>query len=168
MLEVDQAGDTGAEADALLTTRKRLALIVRTADCAPIALAAAEGVVAVAHGGWHGLLRGVFEATAASMRSLGATEIQAGLGPCIHPCCYEFGKGDLDAVAAVLGETVRAEDSNGRPALDLPAAVRAAGERAGVDLIFESSLCTGCEAERFWSHRVRRDTERQGVLAWLN
>lgn len=155
-------------ADALVTARDDIALLVRTADCAPIALAAPEGVVAVAHGGWRGLVGGIVEATIEAMRDLGAREIHAGLGPCIHPCCYEFGSSELAEVAAALGPDVRAEDAKGRVALDLPAAVRAALEGAGVALVFESGECTGCAADRFWSHRVRGEAERQGVLAWLN
>ncbi|HUR49508.1 MAG TPA: polyphenol oxidase family protein [Acidimicrobiales bacterium] len=165
---VADAADSGQQADALVTVRNDLSLLVRTADCAPIAMAAPEGVVAVAHGGWRGLIAGVIEATTTTMREHGARQIQAGLGPCIHPCCYEFGSSDLDEAVSVLGDSLRAEDASGRPALNLPAAVRAALERAGVELIFESGSCTGCEANRFWSHRVRGDIERQGVLAWLN
>lgn len=160
--------DSGQEADALVTVRDDLAMMVRTADCAPIALAAPEGVVAVAHGGWRGLVAGVVAATATTMRELGARQIHAGLGPCIRPCCYEFGAVELDEVASALGESVRAEDAQGRPALNLPAAVRASLESAGVDLVFESGSCTGCESDRFWSHRRRGEAERQGVLAWLN
>ena len=166
-MEVDGPGDTGAEADALVTTRRALALIVRTADCAPIALAAAEGVVAVAHGGWRGLLAGVLDETAAAMRARGATRIEAALGPCIHPCCYEFGP-ELDDIAAVFGDGVRGRDSTGGPSLDLPATVRAAAARAGVELVYESDTCTACDVAGFWSHRASGDVERQGVLAWLN
>ena len=165
---VTEPGDTGREADALVTAQKGMALMVRTADCAPIALAAPEGVVAVAHGGWRGLVAGVLQSTAEAMRALGASRIHAGVGPCIRSGCYEFGSTDLDEVARSLGESVRAETLDGRPALDLPAAVRAAAQQAGVELVYESADCTACAADRFWSHRARGDAERQGVLAWLS
>lgn len=165
-------GDTHLEADALVTREKAVALMVRTADCAPIALAAEEGVVGVCHGGWNGLMAGVLGATVEAMRRLGGTRIEAALGPCIRPCCYEFGPRDLDTVAAEFGETVRSEDARGNPALDLPAVVRSAAERAGAELVLDSGLCTSCAAvdgsHLFWSHRMRKDQERQGVLAWLN
>lgn len=168
MVVVRDLADSGREADALVTVRDDLALTVRTADCAPIAMASPEGVVAVAHGGWRGLVAGVVEATAAAMRELGARQIQAGLGPCIQPCCYEFGAPELADVVETLGAVVRSEDSAGKTALDLRAAVRVATERAGVELVFQSPSCTGCDADEFWSHRRRGDTDRQGVLAWLN
>ena len=33
-------------------------------------------------------------------RRLGATRVEAALGPCIRPGCYEFGRADLDRVVA--------------------------------------------------------------------
>lgn len=162
----------GEEADALVTAHPEVALMVRTADCAPMALAAAEGIVGVAHGGWRGLLAGVVDSACDAMRQLGATKIELALGPCIHPCCYPFSAPDLDPVADAFGERVRSRDRRGSPALDLPAAVTAAAERAGADMTFVDSRCTGCAevdgAPVFWSHRVRKEIERQGVVAWLN
>ena len=162
----------GEEADALVTARRDVALMVRTADCAPMALAAGEGVVGVAHGGWRGLVAGVVSATCEAMRGLGSSKIEVALGPCIHPCCYQFSNEHLDSVAEVLGDSVRGHDRQRGPALDLPAAVQAAVELAGGELTFVDPRCTGCtEADgspQFWSHRLRQDTERQAVIAWLN
>lgn len=162
----------GEEGDALVTTNPEVALMVRTADCAPMALAAAEGVVGVAHGGWRGLLDGVVDSTCNAMRELGATRIEVALGPCIHPCCYRFSPEDLDSVAEALGDPVRSQDRDGAPALDVPAAVAAAVVRAGAELTFVDSRCTGCAEEdgvpSFWSYRARQEAQRQAVLAWLN
>src|SRR5690606_13562096 len=53
-------------ADALVTTRRGLALGVLTADCAPVLFADAEaGVIGAAHAGWRGAIGGVCEATLA-------------------------------------------------------------------------------------------------------
>ncbi|MBW3536373.1 MAG: polyphenol oxidase family protein [Actinobacteria bacterium] len=173
VLVVGSPGEhVGEEADALVTTNPEVALMVRTADCAPMALAAAEGVIGVTHGGWRGLLGGVVESTCTAMRRLGASRIELALGPSIRPCCYCFSSDDLDSVAEVLGESVRSHDRHGRPALDLPAAVAAAVARAGAELTFADPRCTGCAevdgTPSFWSHRVRQDAERQAVVAWLN
>lgn len=173
MLVVGGPGErVGEEGDALVTTCPEVALMVRTADCAPMALAAAEGVVAVAHGGWRGLLAGVLDSTCSAMRALGATRIEVALGPCIHPCCYPFSPGDLDSVAAMLGDSARAHDRHGDPALDLPAAVAAAVGRAGAEITFADPRCTACHevdgGPSFWSHRARGEAERQAVVAWLN
>ena len=79
------------EADGLVTALTGVGLGIRTADCAPVLLWSPEGVLGAAHGGWGGLEVGIIGAVARSMTDLGATTIDATLGPCIGPECYEFG-----------------------------------------------------------------------------
>jgi YfiH family protein len=166
VLLVDSPGaHAGDEADALVTATPGCVLSVQVADCAPVALVA-DGVVGVAHAGWRGLAEGVLPATADAMRGLGAERIEARLGPCIHPGCYEFGADDLEAVVARLGPEVRATTHAGAPALDLPAAVRASLAGAGVEVVADAGTCTACSAA-LWSHRASGDRERQAVVAWL-
>ena len=156
------AGDVG---DALVSADPGAVLAVLTADCAPIALASEEGVVGAVHAGWRGLRAGVVDAAVGAMRDLGATEVVAALGPCVHAECYEFSDADLDAVAADLGDGVRGVTAEGRPALDVPAAVRAALDRAGARLVHDVDVCTACSTEHY-SHRARRELERQAVVVW--
>jgi hypothetical protein len=99
------------------------------------------------------------------MRSLGATTVVAGLGPCIGPCCYEFSAADLDALVAVCGAEVASRTTWGRPSLDLRAAVRGQLSRSGVMLAVGSTPCTMCEPGYF-SHRGRADEARQALLVW--
>ncbi|MBO0692934.1 MAG: polyphenol oxidase family protein [Acidimicrobiaceae bacterium] len=153
------------EADAIVTACRGAALAILTADCAPVAFSSPEGIIGVAHAGWRGIAAGVLEATAARMTDLGATDVTAVLGPCIHPCCYEFGAADLAVLAARFGTGVEALDRQGRPALDVPAAVAAALEGAGVRLAEVIDVCTGC-SPRHWSWRARQDTERQAGVVW--
>jgi YfiH family protein len=152
--------------DALVTTDVNRALGIWVGDCAPVALVADEGVVAAAHAGWRGLAAGVLGETAAAMRSLGATRIDAVVGPCIHAECYEFGTGDLFALASRFGLSVTATTSWGTPALDLPAAVRSALTAEQVTVIDVATPCTACD-DRYWSHRRRGDRERHGMAVWL-
>ena len=162
----DRATDTAdTDADALMTTESGVALAVRTADCAPVAFAA-EGVVAVAHAGWQGLTAGVLAQTVAAMRAKSDGRVIAALGPCIHAECYEFSPHDLDFVASRLGDGVRGVTAEGRPALDVPAAVRAALAAKDVELIHDEQVCTACSG-RHWSHRARRDVQRQATVVWL-
>lgn len=163
---VDAPGaEAGVQADAAVTTTQGAALAILTADCAPVAFSSAEGVSGVAHAGWRGLRGGVLEATARAMRDLGATEIEAVLGPCIHPCCYEFGADDLATMAVRFGSVVRSVDRAGRLALDVPAAVEVALEAAGVELVGQVSTCTACFG-RHWSWRARQDAQRQATVVW--
>ena len=88
---VDRPGAcTAEEADAAVTTCTGAALVIRTADCAPVGLGSPEGVVGAVHAGWRGLMAGVVEEAVEVMRSLGATEVTAALGPCIAPHAYRF------------------------------------------------------------------------------
>jgi YfiH family protein len=166
VIHVDRAGSgAGETVDAAVTASDDTALAVLTADCAPIALVSGEGVLGVVHAGWRGLVAGVVEAAVTSMRDMGATEVSAVVGPCIHPECYEFGPADLDTVSRRLGATVRATASTGRPALDLPAAVRAALRTAGVASVDAVDECTAC-SPAYDSHRARAEAERQAVVVW--
>jgi YfiH family protein len=172
VVDVTRPGEhAGEEADAAVTTHPDAVLCVLTADCAPISLTSAEGVRGVAHAGWKGLADGVVAATVAAMRDRGATRIEAALGPCIHPSCYEFSPADLDTVVAALGEHVRSRTAEGTPALDLPGAVRRALLDAGVELVEDPDVCTACDADddgtpRWFSHRARGDEERQALVQW--
>jgi YfiH family protein len=166
VVTVDRAGGpTGQDADALVTTVDGVVLAVFTADCAPVALSSPEGVVGVAHAGWRGLARGVIDRTVDAMRAQGATSVSAALGPCIRAGCYEFGPRDLDEVAAVLGDGVRATTTWGTPSLDLAAAVATALCRAGAVLAADAGACTAC-SETWFSHRARGETARQATLVW--
>jgi len=167
VVTVHGPGDgAGSKADASVTADPGSVLAVLAADCAPVALASPEGVIAVVHAGWRGLAGGVLQRAVDAVRGLGATDLSAALGPCIHAECYEFGAAELDAVAAALGDGVRSKTARGRPALDVPASVRAALAIAGVDGLLDVDVCTACSTDYF-SWRARRDTGRQALVAWL-
>ena len=166
VIEVDRPGDgVGRPGDALVSRAGGVALAVLTADCAPVVFASPDGVIGVAHAGWRGLVGGVVEATVVAMRELGATSIQAALGPCIRSECYTFGPADLDRAVARLGEAVRAVTADGAPALDIAAGVGVAVRRAGAELVADTGVCTACSADH-WSWRARADTARQATVVW--
>jgi YfiH family protein len=166
VLVVDRPGAfDGVIGDALVTDVDDTVLGIWVGDCAPVALVGDTGVLGAAHAGWKGIERGVLQATVATMRRLGCAEIDAVLGPCIHPCCYEFGAADLERLADRFGGSVVARTREDMPALDVVAAVRAALGEVGVRLD-DRSVCTGCAADRFYSHRARRDSGRQVMAVW--
>jgi YfiH family protein len=137
------------EADGQVTTAPAVAAMVLVADCLPVALAGPERV-GVVHAGWRGLAAGVLEEGVAACGA-----VAAAIGPGIGPCCYEVG----DDVRAVFGTSERT--------LDLKAIARSRLEAAGVGEVHDCSLCTSCDAERFFSHRRDRGvTGRQAGLAW--
>jgi polyphenol oxidase len=166
VVTVDGPGAAAGEsADASVGTSPGVALAVLTADCAAVGFGSPEGVFGVAHAGWKGLRAGVIEATVTTMRRLGATRVEAVLGPCIHPCCYPFGVEDLDRVASRLGPEVRAVDRQGQPALDLPAGVRIALHASGAALVGDAATCTSCSPD-YWSWRQSGADRRQAMVVW--
>jgi YfiH family protein len=139
------------EADAQATAEPGLAPLVMVADCLPIALSGPGGV-AMVHAGWRGLAGGIV--TRAELVRAEA----AAIGPGIGPCCYEVGEEVLAEFADLEGVAV------GRM-LDLTAVATRLLERAGVEQILASGLCTSCNPELLFSHR--RDGERTGRQAGL-
>lgn len=158
---------TGIEGDGLCTAAAAAPISVRVADCAPVVLADPGGFVAVLHAGWRGLMAGVIGEGVAAMRGLGADAMVAVLGPCIRPARYEFGAADLDRVADRFGPTVVGVTDQGRPALDLPAAVESALAEHAIGVVAVLGGCTAGEADRRWSHRARAERRRQAVVAWI-
>jgi polyphenol oxidase len=160
----------GARADGAVTAHPDAALGIWVGDCAPVALVAdgsdGHAVIGAFHAGWRGLAAGVLDEAVAAMRRLGASDVTAVIGPCVHAECYEFGADDLDRLAAGFGPSVRGETSWGTPALDVPAALAVACERAGVAVAGHGAACTACAADRYWSHRARGDRERHGMVVW--
>jgi polyphenol oxidase len=138
------------------------AIAVWAADCAPLVLFAPDGTPTGCHAGWRGLAAGVVDVAV----SVCGSPVVAVLGPCIHPCCYEFALPELERVAAGIGvgrDRIAASTSGGSLALDIPTAVALVLAARGIDLDVVGP-CTGCD-DRWFSHR-RGDSGRQAVVAW--
>lgn len=152
-------------ADALVTDVAGAVLGIWVGDCAPVALVSASGRIGAVHAGWRGVEAGVLERAVEAMRRVADEPVEAALGPCIHPCCYEFGQSDLQRLADRFGWSVSSLTSDGRRALDMPAAVRASLAEVGVPVV-DHGQCTGCTPERYWSHRARGERGRQVMAVW--
>jgi copper oxidase (laccase) domain-containing protein len=153
------------EGDALVTDDDGLALALLGADCALVAMASPEGVRAVAHVGWRGLMAGVIGETATAMRRMGATEIEACSSPAIHAECYAFSPVDLEPIVARFGHEVASRTRDAAPALDLPAALAIDCARSGLHLGRALAGCTACDP-RFYSWRARQDHARHALVCF--
>jgi polyphenol oxidase len=153
------------EADAAVTTTRGLPLAVITADCAPVAIAC-DDAVGIVHAGHRGLELGVIEAAVTALRVIGHGSVRAFLGPCIRADRYEFGADDLARLVARLGPEVEGRTLDGRPALDIPAAVRVALGRCDVTDIADAGTCTAASSEYF-SYRRDGVTGRQATIVVL-
>lgn len=126
------------------------ALAVLAADCVPVLFAdPAARVIAAAHAGRVGLFGGMLDATVAAMRTRGAKNIHAVIGPAICGSCYEVSP-------AMANDAARAgfpvgTSRWGTPSIDLPGIAAQELQALGVQ-VQTTAWCT-LEDQRFFSHR---------------
>ncbi|MFE0353903.1 peptidoglycan editing factor PgeF [Streptomyces nigra] len=157
------------EVDAIVTTRRGLALAVLTADCVPVLLAdPVAGIAAAAHAGRPGMIAGVVPAAVAAMTRLGAdpARIVARTGPTVCGRCYEVPE-EMRADVAAVEPAAHAETSWGTPAVDVAAGVHAQLTRLGVRDRERSPVCTRESPDHF-SYRRDRTTGRLAGYVWLD
>ena len=159
---VDHVLDQDPTCDGLITTTKGISLAVMVADCIPLLLISQEAVASV-HVGRAGLVNRVAIKALHQMRSLGAIEVHAILGPSICGKCYEV---PFDMQRDVIAEHPRAFSTtrHGTPALDLPAGLIAELTSEGVS--YEASVICTQEDPLYYSHRRDNPTGRfTGVVS---
>jgi YfiH family protein len=150
-------------ADALVTGIPGITLAVMVADCIPLLLASKE-VVAAVHVGRKGLMNSITPATIELMREMGATTIQAIMGPSICGKCYEVSADIYQEVIAVH-PMAKSSTPQGTLSLDLPAALRNVLQEESISIVDEFS-CTVEDTELF-SYRRDGVTGRQAGLVSL-
>ena len=153
------------QVDATVTAEAGLPLAALSADCALIVLADPDAdVIGVAHCGRPGLTAGLVANAVAALRDLGATSIQAVLGPSICGSCYEVPPVMADAVWSAAPAS-RARSREGRPAIDIAAGVAAQLADAGVEVVRRVAGCTR-EDPSLYSYRRDRVTGRMAAIVW--
>lgn len=168
------AGTPHVQADAILTDRPGLTLLMRFADCVPILLHdPVRKVVGIVHAGWQGTVRGVVREAISTMQAAFGSDpanVLAAIGPSIGPDHYEVGPDVIEAVSASFGAAATGLliERQGRTSFDLWAANRLLLEEAGVKYIEVATLCTACHLEDWFSHRAEKGrTGRFGALIAL-
>lgn len=153
-------------ADAVISGRRGMALMVRVADCVPVLFADPDaGLIGAAHAGRAGLLAGVLAATVAALRTRGATALQAWIGPHICGACYEVPADMAQAAAEQLPECA-STTSWGSAAIDLGAG--AAAQLAALDVSVTNLASCTLTSEQLFSHRGDGpQAGRQVGLVWL-
>lgn len=153
-------------ADAMVS--RSLPLAVMVADCIPLVLVgdgSAGPVLGVVHAGRPGLASGVIPAALDQLRTAGATDIHAWLGPSICGRCYEV-PAELRADVAAVVPSAWSTTSWGTPALDLPAGAASQLESEGV-LVEYRGPCT-LETDALYSYRRGRQSGRFAGLVWTH
>ena len=165
-VHVVTAGSEIPTGDALVTAEAGTVLMVRVADCVPILLADPEArVVAAVHAGRPGMVAGVVPAAVAAMRSAGARDLHAWVGPHVCGDCYEVPE-QMRAEASAVVPAAYAETSWGTPALDIGAGVRAQLTDAGVTTV-DASRCTIEDEDLFSYRRQGTASGRLAGLVWV-
>jgi len=150
------------DADAIVANRPNACCVVRTADCLPILLCAADGTeIAAAHAGWRGLAAGIIEETIVAMSTLPA-DLLAWFGPAISQPAFEVGGEVRDAFLATtpLAADAFIRNKRGRWQADLYELAAQRLQLAGVSEVFGGGLCTYEDKARFYSYRRDADTGR--------
>lgn len=169
---IDAAAVQGVpEADACVATHIGVVCAMMTADCLPVLFCDTAGtVVGAAHAGWRGLAAGVLERTVESMRSRGAGEILAWLGPAIGPQQFEVGQDVVDAFVAhdavSRSAFVAIVGRDGKFFADIYQLARLRLAQVGVERVSGGGLCTVSDT-RFYSYRRDKVTGRMASLIWL-
>jgi YfiH family protein len=151
---VDSAPSAPPTADAAVTSRAGLALVVMVADCMPVLIAdPVADVVGAAHAGRGGLAAGVLPHTVAAMAELGARPERcvAVIGPAVCGGCYEVPAALRDEFAEIVPVSA-ATTRTGTPSIDLPAGAVAQLEDVGVGTVRRTDICT-MEDDRYFSYR---------------
>ena len=151
--------------DAIITAQSDLALLILVADCAPILLVDPHAhVFAVVHAGWRGALGGVAANAVRHMETLGAraTDIRAGIGPCL--CAHNLEVGG--EVADLVEDKSVLQASGEKYLLDLRALIQRDLAKSGVKQIETLAICPKDDAD-FFSHRGQNGRAgRFGIVAW--
>jgi polyphenol oxidase len=155
--------DQNPRTDATITALPGICLMVMVADCVPVLLFdPLKRVSAVIHAGWRGTVNFIVQNTIQSMienYGCNPTDIFAGIGPSIGPCCYEVGEDVRNFVIQNFGTSegyLIPQNHTSKLHFDLWYANYKQLTDNGVQPknIETSELCTKCNQDIFYSSRA--------------
>jgi hypothetical protein len=157
-----------AEADAITTRERGLAIGIETADCVPILLIdPMTPAIAAVHAGWRSTVKKIVQKTVAKMQDEFGSDparLIAAIGPAIGPECYEVDEPVMGPVREVFSfwSEIASPRGNGRWGLDLVKLNRMELLQAGLTEInvYSFGLCTACNPDLFYSFRREGRTGR--------
>jgi hypothetical protein len=154
-----RGGAAPLKADAILTDRPEVTLLMRFADCVPVLLHdPVRGAVGMVHAGWLGTVRRVVrEAVLRMVDRFGTNpaDVHAGIGPSIAAHHYPVGPEVVEAFRRSFGADAEAHlsDDAGGTHLDLWSANAHLLRATGVGRIETAGLCSACDLTDWFSHR---------------
>ena len=164
--------------DAVLTSKRGLAVGIKTADCIPILLVdRVARVIGAVHAGWRGTSLQISAKTIQMMKERfhsKPSDILAAAGPAIGSCCYQVDEQvyasflKVDDLCATAFQECK---ETGKWMLDLALVNRMQLMQSGVpeENISSAGICTSCRTDFFFSHRAEKEgTGRQLSFIALN
>jgi YfiH family protein len=154
-------------ADAVVSDRRRICLVIQVADCQAVMLHEPNrNIVANVHSGWRGSVQNIVGQTVETMEKdfdCNPGLIQAGIGPSLGPCCAEF----VNYKDEIPQKYWRYGNSSSY--FDFWAISRDQLLQAGIpaENIECSQLCTRCRTDEFFSYRAEKKTGRFAAVIGL-
>lgn len=156
--------------DGLIIYERKVAGIIKTADCLPIILCDVSlPLASIIHAGWRGTVKGIIRKAVGMMEKLGSRKesLTALLGPSIGPCCYEV----KDDVRSLFFKNGFPEQTfhirNNSLFLNLKFANAWMLQESGVGSVHELNTCTYCDHNLFNSFRRGDAGKRQINFVYL-
>jgi YfiH family protein len=162
------------KADAIITNKPNVTLMMRFADCVPIFLFdPINRVIAITHSGWIGTINKIASRTVQKMKHYFGTKpnnILAAIGPSIGTDHYIVGKEVIEKVELRFGDMVDQViiNDHGKYYFNLWKANHMILRESGVNNIEVAGICTSCHINDWYSHRGEHGkTGRFGVVMGL-
>lgn len=159
--------------DALVTDAKYVTLVTYFADCVPLYFVDInKKVIGLAHAGWRGTVNLIAAKTINKMKEeygSNPCDIVCVIGPSIGKCCYEVNEDVKNSIDFLnLRGSIITKKDNGKHMLDLWELNREILLNCSIPdkNIFLSSICTSCNSDILFSHRVTNG-KRGGMAAFL-
>ena len=161
----------GEVADAVICTCEGVAPLLCFADCSPVILVASNGVFAVVHAGWRGVVNKISAKAFSQMVEkfdCNPAEINAYVGAHIRSCCFEVGDDVAKIFSDAFGDDV-AEPKGDKFQVSMAKSLKKQLLAVGLDesRFFDLEICTNCNTDQFYSYRATDGKcGRHGAIAF--
>ncbi len=167
-MEFIEAGmKTAHVGDAMVSDMRQIGLVVKLADCQSVLLYDPEQqVVANIHCGWRGSINNIIGRTIHTMtHTFGShpSNIQAGIGPSLGPCCAEF-VNYLQEIPQELWEYKIGSNYFNFWAISFDQLTQSGVSAGNICL---SRICSKCHTDQFFSYRGEGITGRFAAVIAL-
>ena len=147
--------------DGIITNLYDVPLMIHTADCVPVLFADTnKRVIGASHCGWKGTYEGLSVKMLERMKETfgcNCEDMVCLIGTAIDVCCYEVSKELYDQFKVRFGgfeDCFREQDEKFYLDLKLLNKLQLVSEGIKEDKIFVSDICTKCNSNDLFSHRV--------------